>query len=63
MTGAESRYLEIGDRVSWNRSTTDLGTIIGVSWGGVTIDWDDGQTTSIARNDMAQVERAPTKLM
>jgi hypothetical protein len=29
------------------------------SWSGVTIDWDDGHTTSILHNDMAQVERVP----
>jgi hypothetical protein len=36
----------------------DLGTVVGSSWGGVTIDWDDGHTTSIRHNDMARV---PTK--
>jgi hypothetical protein len=34
-----------------------------VSWSGVTIDWDDGHTSSIQHNDMVQVERMPTKIM
>jgi hypothetical protein len=42
---------------------TDLGTVVGVSWSGVTIDWDDGHTSSIQHNDMVQVERMPTKIM
>jgi hypothetical protein len=35
----------------------DLGTVVGTSWSGVTIDWDDGHTTSILHNDMGQIER------
>ena len=61
MTGAQSRLLKVGDRVCWEKSATDLGTVIGTSWSGVTIDWDDGHTTSIQHNDMAQVERVPGK--
>jgi hypothetical protein len=26
------------------------------------VDWDDGHTTSIQHNDMAQVERVPVKV-
>ena len=63
MTGEQSRTLGIGDRVCWERSVTDLGTVVGTSWSGVTIDWDDGHTTSIQHNDMAQVERVPTKIV
>jgi hypothetical protein len=40
----------------------DLGTVVGASWSGVTINWDDGHTTSIQHNDMAQVERVPVKV-
>jgi hypothetical protein len=61
MTGSESRLLKVGERVRWGNTTTDIGTVVGASWNGVTIDWDDGHTTSIQHNDMAQVERAPTK--
>jgi len=63
MTGDQSRALKVGDRVRWGASITDLGTVVGTSWSGVTIDWDDGHTTSIEHNDMAQVERESTKIM
>ena len=62
MTGDQSRTLKVGDRVRWGETATDLGTVVGIAWSGVTIDWDDGQTTSIRHNDMAQVERVPNKL-
>jgi hypothetical protein len=62
MTGEQSRLLKVGDRVGWEASSTDLGIVTGISWSGVTIDWDDGHTTSILRNDMARVERVPVKL-
>ena len=61
MTGTESRVLVVGDRVRWGDTTTDFGTVIRTTWSDVTINWDDGQTTSIQHNDMAQVERLPTK--
>ena len=63
MTGDQSRLLKVGDLVCWEKSATDLGTVAGTSWSGVTIDWDDGHTTSIQHNDMAQVERVPTKIV
>jgi hypothetical protein len=59
MTGDQSRLLKVGDRVCWNIDENDQGTVVGTSWSGVTIDWDDGHTTSIQHNDMAQVERVP----
>jgi len=58
----QSRLLKIYDRVSWKNSATDLATIIGTAWSGVTISWDDGHTASIQPNDMAQVERVATKV-
>jgi hypothetical protein len=61
MTGDQSRHLKVGDHVRWKASTTDLGTVVGTSWSGVTIDWNDGHTASIQHNDMAQVERVPVK--
>jgi hypothetical protein len=61
MTGDESRQLRIGDCVSWDASVTDLGKVVGIAWTGVTIDWDDGHTTSILHNDMLQIERVPQK--
>ena len=42
MTGKESRLLKVGDRVQWDKSLTDRGTISEVDWRGVTIKWDDG---------------------
>jgi hypothetical protein len=63
MTGDQSRLLKVGDRVCWGVTTTDLGTVVGTAWSGVTIDWDDGHTSSIQHNDMAQVERVPIKLV
>jgi hypothetical protein len=63
MTGDQSRALRVGDRVCWGVTTTDLGTVVGTTWSGVTIEWDDGRTTSIQHNDMKQVERAPNKLL
>jgi hypothetical protein len=63
MTGDQSRLLKAGDRVCWGATTSDLGTVIGTTWSEVTIDWDDGHTSSIQHNDMAQVERVPTKIM
>jgi hypothetical protein len=62
MTGEQSRLLSVGDRVCWGAKTTDLGTVVGTAWNGVTIDWDDGHSSSIQHNDMAQVERVPDKL-
>jgi hypothetical protein len=43
--------------------TTDLGTVVETAWNGVTIEWDDGHTSAIQHNDMAQIERVPTKLV
>lgn len=61
MTGEQSRLLRLGDRVCWEGSATDLGTVVGMAWSGVTIDWDDGHTSSVRHNDMAQVEPVPRK--
>jgi hypothetical protein len=63
MTGDQSRLLKAFDRVCWGATITDLGTVIETSWSEVTINWDDGHTSSIQHNDMAQVERVPMKLV
>jgi hypothetical protein len=63
MTGDRSRTLNVGDRVCWQSSATDLGTVIGTAWSGVTIDWDDGHTSSIRHNDMTEIERVPANLI
>jgi hypothetical protein len=62
MTGDQSRLLIDGDRVCWQASTTDLGSVVATSWSEVTISWDDGETSSVSHNDMAQVERVPVKV-
>jgi len=63
MTGDLSRGLKVGDRVCWEKSATDLGTVIGTTWSEVTIGWDDDHTSFIRHNDMARVERVPTNLV
>jgi hypothetical protein len=62
MTGEQSRFLEVGDRVCWKASATDQGTVVGTSWSGVTINWDDGEASSVSHNDMANIERVPVKV-
>jgi hypothetical protein len=62
MTGSQSRLLKVRDRVCWQASATDLGTVVKTDWSAVTIDWDDGHTASIQHNDMTQVERSPLKV-
>jgi hypothetical protein len=61
VTGEQSRLLEVGDRVRWGVTTTDLGAVSGTSWSEVTITWDDGEASSVSHNDMAKVERVPVK--
>ena len=63
MTGAQSRTLSVGDRVCWHADKNDQGTVIETNWAGVTIKWDNGSEQAILHNDMAQVERVPTKIM
>jgi hypothetical protein len=63
MTGDQSRTLRIGDRVCWGDTTTDLGKVVGTSWCEVTISWDGREASSVLHNDMAQVERVPTKVI
>jgi hypothetical protein len=62
MIGEQSRTLGIGECVRWGATTTDLGAVVEATWSGVTIDWDDGHTTSIQHIDMAHVERVPVKV-
>jgi hypothetical protein len=50
--------LKSGDRVSRRGDLKNQGTVRGTSWSGVAIDWDDGESTSVSHNDMAQVSRA-----
>jgi hypothetical protein len=63
MTGDQSRTLNVGDRVFWNADLSDQGTVTEKNWAGVTVKWDNRGEQTILHNDMAQVERVPTKLM
>jgi hypothetical protein len=62
MTGNQSRLLKAGDRVCWQASVNDLGTVVQTNWSAVTIDWDNGHKASIQHNDMTQIERSPAKV-
>jgi hypothetical protein len=63
MTGDQSRSLKVGERVTWARSATDLGTVVDTDWAGVSIKWDNGHTASIRHNDMGEVERVAENLI
>jgi hypothetical protein len=63
MIGEESRQLVVGDCVCWNGDQNDQGTVTGKNWAGVTVKWNNRSEQSILHNDMAQVERVPTKIM
>jgi hypothetical protein len=58
VTGDESRKLKSGDRVCWLGDLKNQGTVRGTSWSGVTVDWDDGDATSVSHNDMGPVDLA-----
>ena len=62
MTSAQSGLLRLSDRVCWESSAADLGTVTHTGWSGVVINWDNGRNSSIHHNDMAQVERLPVKV-
>jgi hypothetical protein len=61
MTGAQSRTLTVGDRVSWQNDQADQGTVTENNWAGVTVKWDNRGEQSILHNDMVQVDRVPVK--
>jgi hypothetical protein len=63
VTGDQSRTLSVGDRVCWQNDQADQGTVTEKNWAGVTIKWDNRGERAILHNDMAQVERMPTKLV
>jgi hypothetical protein len=63
MTGDQSRFLDIGDRVCWQNDQADQGTVTEKNWAGISIKWDSRGEQQILHNDMAQVERVPKKLV
>jgi hypothetical protein len=56
MIGNQFRTLTVGDRLLEKHRHTELVTIVGIAWSEVSIDCDDGHSTSIQRNDMARIE-------
>jgi hypothetical protein len=62
MTGDQSRLLRSGDRISWEDSATDQGTIADISWGSVEIAWDNGHMNHVCHNDMGSVTTPPKKV-
>jgi hypothetical protein len=63
MTGDQSRFLGVGERVCWQNDQADQGTVTEKNWAGVTIKWDSRGEQAILHNDMARVERVPKKLV
>ena len=61
MTGAQSRTLNVGDRVHWHDDKSDQGIVTEKNWAGVTIKWDNRGEQAILHNDMAQVDGVPTQ--
>ena len=59
MTGAQSRTLNVGDRVSWRADKNDLGTVTETDWAGVTIRWDNRKVQTILHDDMGEVFLVP----
>jgi hypothetical protein len=47
--GSQFRTLKSVTAFIENTSTSDLVTIVGIAWSGVSIDWDDGYSTLIQR--------------
>ena len=44
--------LKVGDRVMWKGDPKDLGTVVDTGYAALTITWDDGQTGTIAVDDL-----------
>jgi hypothetical protein len=59
VTPAQSRNLNVGQRVLWHGDGEDRGVIIARDWTGVTIRWDNGASTFYHHNDMREVMPAP----
>ena len=62
MTGDQSRFLDVGERVCWQNDQAEQGTIIEMNWAGVAIKWDNRNVQTILHNDMARVERVQKKI-
>ena len=62
MTPSESKNLKIGQRVAWQDSLNDQGTVTACDWSGVRIAWDNGKIQFFHHNNMTEVEVARTNL-
>jgi hypothetical protein len=61
MTGEQSRFLKVGDRICWQK-TVPIKALTKTNWAGLTVKWDNRGEQTIQHNDMAQVERVPVNL-
>ncbi len=55
MTGEQSRFLKVGDKVSWQNDHADQGTVTEKNWAGVTVKWNSRSEQSVMHNDMGSV--------
>jgi hypothetical protein len=55
MTGEQSRFLKVGDKVSWQNDQADQGTVTEKNWAGVTVKWNSRSEQSVMHNDMGSV--------
>jgi hypothetical protein len=62
MTGDQSRRLRSGDRISWEDSAADQGTIANINWSSVEIVWDNGHRNHVRNNDMGSVTASRMKV-
>ncbi|WMT73884.1 hypothetical protein [Bradyrhizobium sp. Ash2021] len=56
MTPEQSKKLKVGQRVAWQASATDQGTVTASDWSGVRIEWDNGKNQFFHHNNMNEVE-------
>jgi hypothetical protein len=59
MTPEQSKKLKIGERVMWQDSVNDKGTVTACDWSGVRIEWDNGKDQFLHHNNMDEVAAAP----
>lgn len=51
----DPRNLKVGQRVAWQDSPTDQGTVKATDWSGVQIEWDSGKDQFFHHNNMTEV--------
>jgi hypothetical protein len=55
MTPEQSKALSPGQRVAWQDSANDLGTVTATDWSGVHIEWDNSEDQFFHHNNMDEV--------